>query len=560
MVNINSKLVYSEEMIMDIEPIDQDHQQLFMLIYQLNEVDINQHNDVLVLIDQVVSLTEFHIQREETMLKACSYPFLENHRHVHQLMHCKLLEYQQCCIKDLSTTTVNQLNQFLRSWFTDHILSLDKSYETWMKNNQEQVFKANQQFESKQQNPKKTKINSNKSLGKLLVVDDEEDICELVCSVAKNLGFDTTAVNNTERFVDFYSDDMNFIVLDLSMPGVDGVELIRFLADKQCSASIILMSGMGTSILHSAKAIAEGRKLSVLKVLNKPFSIAELKAVLLANVQHQNIKIQNNEPYKPSKEDLHKAIINGYIKPFFQPKIDLQSLAIVGAEVLARWVDPEKGIIQPDQFIPLAEQEDLIYDLTIGIICQSLKQCSRWLSSGQRLFVSINMSAKILDDLKFPDWLFLEVTKYGLDPSQVIIEVTESSVFNQLNESLDILTRLRLKGFGLSIDDFGTGYSSLKQLKSVPFTELKIDQSFVKEADTDKEAHILCETTINLGQKLNMSVVAEGIETENVWHLLTDLGCHEGQGYFIAKPMNAEDFALWCQQDFQLPQKNFPTS
>ena len=248
---------------------------------------------------------------------------------------------------------------------------------------------------------------------------------------------------------------------------------------------------------------------------------------------------------------MEEAIKKQHIVPFFQPKVDLHTREVIGVESLARWIHPEKGIVPPDQFIALSEKENLIHDLTFLMLDKSLKQCAQWLKSGKRLYVAVNMSPQVLTDLNFPDWLFAEIRKYELDPSQIIIEVTESSIFNELNDSLDILTRLRLKGFKLSIDDYGTGYSSMKQLKSVPFTELKIDQSFVEDADTDSDACIICKSTIELGHKLNMSVIAEGIETESVFNLLKESGCNEGQGYFIAKPMAAIDFDRWIGNDWK---------
>ena len=388
-------------------------------------------------------------------------------------------------------------------------------------------------------------------LGKLLVVDDEADICDFVCYVAENIGFDTHSITNADEFESIDIRELSIIVLDLSMPGVDGIELIRSLAEKKYTASIILMSGMDSSVLHSARNIAEGRGLKVIKCLQKPVSIKVLEAALLESSNNVGVKDLKSQLVLPTKEELQQAIKQLHIVPFFQPKVDLQTREVIGVEALARWIHPEKGIIPPDHFIDLAEQNNLIHDLTFLMLDKSLKQCSQWLHSGKRLYVAINMSPQVLTDLNFPDWLFSEIRKYELDPSQVIIEVTESCLFNELNDSLDILTRLRLKGFKLSIDDYGTGYSSMKQLKSVPFTELKIDQSFVKEADTDSEARIICESTVELGHKLNMSVIAEGIETERVFNLLKELGCNEGQGYFIAKPLAADDFDQWIGKDWK---------
>ena len=182
---------------------------------------------------------------------------------------------------------------------------------------------------------------------------------------------------------------------------------------------------------------------------------------------------------------------------------------------------------------------------------QVLKQSGDWLRAGIQLEISVNMSPRVMNELDFPDRLMEQVKENNLNPAQIIIEVTESALFEELSMALDILTRLRLKGFRLSIDDFGTGYSSMQQLKKAPFTELKIDQLFVKHADTDKEARSICESTIELGHKLGMTVTAEGIESQGVWDLLKKLGCDEGQGYFMGYPMPASEFRNWYMQNLQ---------
>jgi len=158
------------------------------------------------------------------------------------------------------------------------------------------------------------------------------------------------------------------------------------------------------------------------------------------------------------------------------------------------------------------------------------------------------MDACNFKDLGLPEWIEQQIKKYNLHPEQVIFEITETALMQELIKSLDILTRLRMKEVALSIDDFGTGYSSLSQLYRIPFSEMKIDQSFVTHAPTDAEALAIIKMSILLGHELGMTVVAEGIETQQTWDLLADIGCDIAQGYFIAKPMSGNDFSAWAHK------------
>ena len=380
---------------------------------------------------------------------------------------------------------------------------------------------------------------------KLLVIDDEPDICEFVCFAAESAGYETLSFTRADQVQDIYSDDINVIALDLAMPGTDGIEFIRYLAEKESRAGLILMSGLDIGVLHSAQEIAEGRGLVVLGCLTKPISIDDLDNILTNLRIPEKRRKLNGAGILLSLEELQAAIDKREIVPFFQPRIRFATRQVVGAEALARWRHPEKGMISPAVFIPLFEKNNLIGELTMLMLEQSLDQCTAWLREDIRIGISVNMSASVLHELDFPDRLMRQVSKNGLDPSQLTIEVTESALFGELIKSLDILTRLRMKGFLLSIDDFGTGYSSMMQLKTVPFSELKIDQSFVKHAETDRKDRDICAATIELGKKLGMTVVAEGIETEAVWNLLKEAGCDEGQGYYMGRPMPADEFVHW---------------
>ena len=387
------------------------------------------------------------------------------------------------------------------------------------------------------------------SLPKLIVIDDEIDLARFVSDVAVQAGFDVEQFNNAGVFKENYHQCADVIILDLVMPGIDGIEIIRYLAEIKCDALLILMSGFDSGVLHSAQTLASEHGLNFAGSLNKPFRAVELGEMLnglsvAAKNLHANINI---EP--PSVDELRRAIANDELVVYYQPKVALNIAAgektINAVEALVRWQHPEHGLIGPDLFVPTAEQSGLIDDLTWAVLEQSMTQCTRWREQGLSMQLAINMSAKTLKELDLPERMGSLIQKHQLQPSQLVLEITESELMQELVKSLDILTRLRMKGIYLSIDDFGTGYSSLVQLHRAPFSEIKIDRSFVSTMETDTEAAAIVETIIMLGHKLNMKTVAEGVETISCQKKLADLGCDHAQGYFFSRPIPAEKVFDW---------------
>jgi len=387
---------------------------------------------------------------------------------------------------------------------------------------------------------------------RILIVDDEPDIGEFISDVATDMGFDAVAIHHATEFEKTFSSGFDVVVLDLVMPDRDGVEILRYMADQQISTQVILISGYDSGVLHSAQKLALEHGLNVIASLSKPIVHEELETLLggitaTPESQHGSSTIKLLE--LPDKEDLQKAINNGELEAWFQPQVDISSSgSLVGVEALVRWNHPERGLLMPDIIIPLAEHSGLMDALTTEMIDQSGKQLNLWQQQGLQTNISINVTADSLKELHFPERLSKKIEQYQLQPEQIVIEVTESGLMQDLVKSLDVLTRLRLKGIELSIDDFGTGYSSMVQLYRVPFSEIKIDQSFVKLATSDAEALAIVEITILLGHKLGMTVVAEGVEDKQTWSLLSKLGCDVAQGYFIAKPMPGDQLLKWLEK------------
>ncbi len=382
---------------------------------------------------------------------------------------------------------------------------------------------------------------------KIYIIDDDVQMAEMLSVAVEAGGFTTAVFNNASHFLSETTADNDVILLDLNMPDMDGIEVIRALAGKQCRSSLILISGNDTSVLHSAEKLARAHSLNMVVSLCKPIQIGMLQQ-LLKGIVTDEFKQQNSANMASSvftAAELSDGIRNEQLVLHFQPQISLDGGGLVGAEALVRWQHPDRGLIYPDDFIPLAEESGVIDELTSWVIEHAIQQSMCCQQSGMMPRISVNISARNITSLTLPDQLTGMLMNNRLDSSVLALEITESSLMDELVTSLDILTRLRMKGFDLSIDDFGTGHSSLTHLHRVPFTELKIDKSFVTNMNKDDEAAAIVKTCIMLGHELKMNVVAEGVESEKVYNMLVELGCDIAQGFYIAHPMPSDELVPW---------------
>jgi EAL domain-containing protein (putative c-di-GMP-specific phosphodiesterase class I)/FixJ family two-component response regulator len=390
-----------------------------------------------------------------------------------------------------------------------------------------------------------------------LVVDDDPWICAFIKKLVEHDGFTVETLTESERFLDAYDDNLGLIFLDLNMPNVDGIEVLRIIADKESKAAIVLISVYEENILRAARDIATDRGLGVLGTLKKPFEADDIVGIL-DRFRETGGDARGSRDLKqafspegtaelPSLDDLRGVIESKGLEVFFQPKIFMPERKFVGVESLARWNHPEKGFIPPDYFIPFAEQYGLIDRLTDLVLDETCRRCKEWFKLGKTFEVSVNVSEQNLGDLKFPEKLSEKIKEYELPHSAFCFEVTESSLSSDPAHVLDVLTRLRLKGFQLSIDDFGTGHSSLARLRRMPFGELKIDKMFVDGAESDQECRVIIRNTVALARGLELKVVAEGVENEAQLDFLWNAGCNVMQGYLFSKPMPGEQFENWLQ-------------
>jgi diguanylate cyclase (GGDEF)-like protein len=245
--------------------------------------------------------------------------------------------------------------------------------------------------------------------------------------------------------------------------------------------------------------------------------------------------------------ELRNAIERNEFRLHVQPKTKLDTGEVVGVEALVRWVHPERGNVFPDEFIPFAEQTGFIRILTRWVLDQSAALCQQLIAQGIDLKISVNLSTRDLLDQDLPNKFREILDRYALSPSSFCLEITESAIMDDPVRAQQTLERLHAMGVDLSIDDFGTGYSSLAYLKRLPVDELKIDKSFVLNMENDIGDTKIVRSTIDLGHNMGLRVVAEGIESEAVWRLLAALGCDQGQGYFMSRPIPGDRLVEWIK-------------
>jgi EAL domain-containing protein (putative c-di-GMP-specific phosphodiesterase class I) len=384
---------------------------------------------------------------------------------------------------------------------------------------------------------------------RIIVIDDDADIGDLVSATAEAMGFQCIATTNSTSFLDSLTPDTTLVLLDLMMPDMDGVVLMRLLAERKCRAGIVLMSGVGKRTIESSEQFAQAMGLCIAGHLEKPFRIHELEEVLrrLPKVQPLPV-VRANASFAVEKWELQNAIENDEFVVHYQPQIDIRSGRVIGVEALVRWQHPTRGLIFPDNFIGRMEEFGLIDQLGWIVAdhgMNDLKQFAR--CAGSDFMLSMNASVNSLCDLDFPDILASIADKHDVSPENVTIEITETGFIKEDSRVLDTLTRLRIKKINLSIDDFGTGYAMMQQLKNIPATELKIDKSFVQEMTTGARDRIMVQKTIEMGHDLGMHVIAEGVETEEQLDLLRSYSCDSAQGYFFSRPIPAKEMVKWLE-------------
>ena len=386
---------------------------------------------------------------------------------------------------------------------------------------------------------------------RVCIVDDDEFILTVVSSILSKLGVreiqTATSGGAALNLVGDGSTSFDIMFCDLNLPDLDGLALLRALRKKSFAGFVVLMTGEDQRILNIAATLCDSLGLRLGGALQKPVSHAVLSTLLKELTSGNETETNVKSRTELTEEQLRKAISANQISAHFQPKVDTNTKAVVGCEALARMQSPELGMVSPAAFIPLAEETGLITDVFEAVSTSAIKATSAWAEAGLRLNLALNVSVASLNDLTLPDRLRDRVRDSNLVPEQIIVEITESLFMNEDPQSLEVLCRLSLMGFKVSIDDFGTGYSSMSKLTRFPFSELKIDQRFVRHSSHDHISATILKTSAMLGRELDMTVVAEGVERLEDWDAVRRAGVDIVQGFLVAKPMPEKEFGEWVR-------------
>ncbi len=384
-----------------------------------------------------------------------------------------------------------------------------------------------------------------------LVVEDDDFQRQMIVNMLRSMGAKSVGeADGGKKALKLISEDkenqVDIVICDLNMPEMDGLEFLRNLGEQQHQASIVIVSARGGKLLASAGKMAKMYGMKLLGIIEKPVLREQLKSLLAKHDRSENKWRQPANATSFTLDEILQGIRAKQFEPYFQPKVDFKTGRIVGAEALARWIHPVHGVISPYAFIPLLEQSGNIDDLTFLMLEKAAIYCRSCSDKGLMLTVSVNLSLVTLGDTLLADRIIQVVRNAGLDPRYIMLEITETAAMTDVAHALENLARLSMNGFGLSIDDYGTGYSSMQQLTRIPFSELKIDQSFVKDFSDNVALRIVVESSIDMAHKLEVKSVAEGVETQQEWDMLKNMGCDTAQGYFIAKPMDLASFIEFC--------------
>ena len=392
------------------------------------------------------------------------------------------------------------------------------------------------------------------AVSSLLVVDDNIVQRMQVVALCRELGVEMIyeAASGAEalELLSLLVLPPDVMIVDLEMPGMDGVELIDQLHERKLSIPLIVVSSREVVLINTVETMARNLGIPVVAGIRKPLQREALVAAF-DNWDREQAEPGVAAPGAPTIEiparDLAAAIEAGEIRVHYQPKVDMAKGVVCGVEALARWTHPTLGEIRPDRFIDVAEREGLIHALTMSVLRQAFGVAQRWNAQGFRLSMAVNLSPRLLEEPGLVRELSALLEAHGLEARQVVLEITESSVVDCMGVALGVLARLRLKGFGLSIDDYGTGFSSMQQLARIPFSELKIDRAFVHGATQRTNLRVILQSALEMSRQLGLVTVAEGIEALEDWQLVRDSGCGVGQGFLVSRAMPGDQLLDWIR-------------
>ncbi len=387
-------------------------------------------------------------------------------------------------------------------------------------------------------------------LKNVIVIDDSMAMCQFLEASLKNLGIaSVTAFDNGPDAIDYVSANMaavDGVLTDLEMPGMDGLGVMEQLGKMHYRGGLIIVSGMEERIIKLATDIALSLRLHLVGSVEKPINYNKLQQML-----GRIILLKGAPPDEPKlieQRDLTNHIYHNHLLPYYQPQVNLNTGEIHGFEVLCRIDAPnEPEIVSPDRFIPVAEQCGLINKLTEFLMLRALdefKEIKQALPDVKHK-LSINISPPQLYDDTLPDILSDSCDSREVDIQEIVIEVTERQIINERKQLIN-LNRLRLKGFGLALDDFGAGFTNIRQMKDLPFTEIKVDHGLIKHIANDRISQVILHALEHISSEFGMALVAEGIETIEDYAYMESCKNILAQGFLISRPKPLNEIIRWC--------------
>jgi EAL domain-containing protein (putative c-di-GMP-specific phosphodiesterase class I) len=375
---------------------------------------------------------------------------------------------------------------------------------------------------------------------RLLILDDDPGALHFLAEVGRRCRFDVALAESSADFRDAYERfDPTLLLLDLRYDRGDGIDVMAYLGRQECRARIILVSGVDARTLEAARRIGLNHGLAIVGTTEKPTPFDVLESLLLTH----------REPEAAEwSAELQRAIDLDELTVFYQPKARVADGHLVGFEALARWFHPTRGEISPEHFIQVAEVTGQIAPLTYRVLSRAITDHAIWAEAGHRLTVAVNISAMMLRRDDFVDTLCDLVEQHRMPPECLILEITESIAIRSPSLAMEMLSRLRLRGFHVALDDFGAGYSNLSVLARLPIDELKLDRSILKAANESRHGRTIVGAIAQLARELGLRTVAEGIEDFQRGGWLADVGIDQAQGYGIAAPMPSSEVLTWIDR------------
>jgi EAL domain-containing protein (putative c-di-GMP-specific phosphodiesterase class I) len=374
--------------------------------------------------------------------------------------------------------------------------------------------------------------------GKIVVFGEDHQFLETMHVCASALRYDWIVANTVERLMELAALPVAGVVIDLQARGPQAPEALRALANLPVLPRIILLTGSDMRSWSAAKRECEALSIELAGTLPRPLKMNLVLKLLAGEIR---------APSELTADDLGKALTSRELVLHYQPIVSRtpEGWRTTGAEALIRWQHPERGLIYPGQFLKIAEGHGLMPELNRFVMTEAIRQAAEWKRSGLDLIVSINLPPSLLRTGRLADELSQLLGQHDVAPDQVMLELIEAGSLTEREQLQEMLTRLRMRGMGLSLDDFGTGYSSLTELCTLPFSNLKIDRQLTSQVP---QAHIACtivQGVVDLAHRLSIRVCAEAVETDEAFEFLDKAGCDQMQGTLISNAVAAHELEQW---------------